>query len=251
MPRYSDDQIEEFENNKQHWLARGSELTPKFLTHRFENERAEKFSREGFARRLGYLNHIFERMEEIYPPNSSNVDRAYVRDAEVFLQSFTMNVFGAIDNLAWVWALENDLRNASGTPLGPSDMVFSGKRSKILRKSLPNNLRKSVDESAGWFDIIGLYRHGVAHQIPLYIPRNLNPTDVKKVEEYRTEIDDCVKQGDWRRISELNSRIYTLGDFGPYMALCEPHPPMLLHPQMVCDYATVVNLGELILEALK
>tara|TARA_B100001057_G_C22793750_1_gene928723 strand:+ start:454 stop:1209 length:756 start_codon:yes stop_codon:yes gene_type:complete len=251
MPRYSDDQIDEFETNKRDWLARGSKLTTSFLTHRFKNERAERFSREGFARRLGYLEHIFERIEEIYPPNCTNADRRVVRDAEVLLQSFTMNVFGALDNLAWVWALENDLRNAKGSPLGPSEMVFSGRRSKALRKSLSKELKNSVDESADWFDIIGLYRHGVAHQIPLYIPRNLNPKEVRKVEEYRAEINNCIKRGDWRRVSELNSRIYALGDFGPYMALCEPHPPMLLHPQMVCDYATVVNLGELILKALK
>ena len=47
--------------------------------------------------------HCFKRVFEIYPPNRTNVLGDDERsDLEAFIQTFTINLYGAIDNLAWI-----------------------------------------------------------------------------------------------------------------------------------------------------
>jgi hypothetical protein len=112
--QYAAEQIEEYEQNKNLWMERADGLLTTILSYDFKVERAGEFARTGFGRRLGYLEHAMRRMGEVYPPNCSGASREQVRDAELILQAFVMNVFGAIDNLAWIWALERGVIGARG-----------------------------------------------------------------------------------------------------------------------------------------
>ena len=134
--QYAAEQIEEYERNKHLWMERADGLLTTTLTYGFKAERAGEFARTGFGRRLGYLEHAMRRMDEVYPPNCSNASREQVRDAELILQAFVMNVFGAIDNLAWVWALERSVAGPKGQPLWPAEICFVGPRSRWLAASL-------------------------------------------------------------------------------------------------------------------
>lgn len=157
-----------------------------------------------------------------------------------------MNVFGAIDNLAWIWSLERNLTRQNGDALIRTERVFIGKNSKVVTKSLTPEVKKIVSESKDWFEKIGDYRHGIAHQIPLYIPRVLSKNDAVDLEKISVSIDEAIVSKDSRRVSNLVQKKFSLGDFGPYMALGGSHDPILLHAQMICDYSTVVHLGEAI-----
>ena len=54
------------------------------------------------------MHHCIERVFEILPPEQDErpSDRILF-GATVFIQSFVMNIFGALDNLAWIWVSEN------------------------------------------------------------------------------------------------------------------------------------------------
>jgi hypothetical protein len=244
--QYSEEQITEYEESRQRWLDRGDALLTTILTQTFANPQAGEYARTGFARRLGYLDHAMLRLDEVYPPNIVNAPRDRVRDAELILQAFVMNVFGAIDNLAWVWALERNVTGPGGRALYGSEMVFVGPRCDHLIASLTPPILDEIANAAEWFDVIGAYRHGVAHQIPIYIPRLFSEDESAEFGRLEFAIRDAFAADDLDAALELMDRKHGLGDYGAMMALNGERRPMLLHPQLVCDLATVVNLGETI-----
>jgi hypothetical protein len=248
--QYTAEQIEEYERNKHEWLDRAGGLLTTALTYGFKVERAGEFARTGFCRRLGYLEHAIRRMDEVYPPNCTRASREQVKDAELILQAFVMNVFGAIDNLAWVWALERDLTGPKGQPLWPAEICFTGPRSRWMVATLTPPILTALDNAKEWFDQIGAYRHGVAHQVPIYIPRLYSAADIASSEEIDVAINEAIAAGQKKELGPLLDKRHRLGDYGAYMALNGEHRAMLLHPQMVCDLATVVELGELIMSEL-
>ena len=248
--QYSAEQIEDYESGRHEWMERAEMLLTTVLTYRFQIERAGEFARTGFGRRLGYLEQSMNRMDDIYPPNCARASRDQVRDAELILQAFVMNVFGAIDNLAWIWALERGVTGAREQPLKPSEISFVGPRSRWLVSSLSAPILSALDNAKEWFDQIGAYRHGVAHQIPIYIPRLYSADDAAASEQLAAEINDAAAAKDMDRLLPLLDKRHSLGDYGAYIALNGERQPMLLHPQMVCDLATVVELGEIIMREL-
>lgn len=248
--QYAAEQIEEYDQNKHVWMERADRLLTTILSYGFKVEQAAEFARTGFGRRLGYLEHALRRMDEVYPPNCSGASREQVRDAELILQAFVMNVFGGIDNLAWVWALERGVTGAKEQPLWPGEICFVGPRSRFLVASLTTPILAALGNAKEWFDQLGAYRHGVAHQVPIYIPRLYSPEDVASSEEIGAAISEAIVAGDTKRLMPLLDQRHRLGDYGAYMALNGERRPMLLHPQMVCDLATVVELGEIIISEL-
>lgn len=251
-PQYSTEQIDDYERNRREWVERADTLVTTILTHTFQVERAGEFARTGFARRLGYLEHAMRRMDDVYPPNYPDASREQVRDAELLLQAFVMNVFGAIDNLAWMWALERRVTGAKGLALFPAEICFVGPRSGNLVASLSQPVLSALESAKEWFEQIGAYRHGVAHQIPIYIPRLYSADDMKESDELGIAINEAIAARDTKRMLPLLDRRHSLGSYGAYMALSGERRPMLLHPQMVCDLATVVDFGEIIIgEMLK
>lgn len=247
---YSPEQIEQYEQTRDDWLKRVDNLLDRVIMQHFSVERAGQFAREGFGRRLGYLKHAILRISEVYPPNAVEPTRDQVRDAEMLLQAFAINVFGAIDNLAWVWSLEKHVTHSDGSPLKPRERCFEGKNAKLLRNSLTPPIINALDNGKDWFTTIGKYRHGVAHQIPIYIPQLLNREDQENLRIINQEIDKYITYGDYNNLASLFNQKFNLGKYGSYMALTGEIAPMKIHPQMVCDVATVVNLGEILFDEL-
>ena len=250
MRNYTDEQIEDYEEGRREWLRRGDELTDNALSYSCKNRRAEQFLREGFVRRLSYLEHAMFRLADIYPPNLVKASRDTVRDAELLVQSFVMNVFGAIDNLAWVWVLERGVTRPDGQELSRTEVVFYGPRARTLLASLTPALGAVINDSGEWFKALRTYRDGVAHQIPIYIPRLLNNDEAEKSARLGVAIDEAITARNLRLMSELLDERNHLGHYGAFMALNGEQLPMMLHPQMVCDLATVVNLGETLFSEL-
>lgn len=245
MRNYTDDQLEEYESDRFKWLRRSDELADTVLSHSFSSPRAEQFSREGFVRRLKNLDHAMNRLADVYPPNTLKAPRDTIRDAELLLQSFVMNIFGAIDNLAWVWALECEITRPNGKALSRLEVAFYGQQAKTLFKSLTPALVEVINEGNDWFKALRSYRDGVAHQIPIYIPRLYDNDEAEKAEQINVAINDAIATRNHTLMGELMDQRFHLGDYGAVMALCGKQQTILLHPQMICDLATVVNLGEI------
>jgi hypothetical protein len=67
-------------------------------------------------RRFNTMHHCIERVFEILPPEQDKRPAdAVLLDTAVYIQSFIMNVFGALDNLAWIWV------GASAIPVGDKE----------------------------------------------------------------------------------------------------------------------------------
>jgi hypothetical protein len=250
MRRYTDKQIVDYEKGRQDWINRAEELRYTVLCYSFNDPRAQKFSREGFFRRLITLDHAMRRLAEIYPPNTRNASRDTVRDVEILLQSFVMNVFGAIDNLAWIWAFERGVRHPCGKELRRTQVVFDGGGAGRLYDSLTPALKQMIIEAKDWLNALRDYRNGVAHQIPIYIPRLLNEDEVKKAACLNVAINDAIVARNYGLVNELFVKHNNLGDYGAVMALSAEHREHIFHAQMVCDLATVVELGETLFSEL-
>jgi len=243
---YSPDQIAELENDLLDWLQRSDKLSDLAVCFPYSNTDARKFATQGLSRRLKYLEHALKRVFEIYPMNASRMDREVVREAELLLQAFCMNVFGAIDNLAWVWVTERAVTKEEGRELSHFEVVFDGKKAKILRASLTAKVLTEVEAAEGWFQVLRSYRDGIAHQIPIYIPRLIDPSMAQQWNEHNRGIEKAILSKAFDQADQLMDELPAIGDYGSLMALCDKHSPLMLHPQMICDLATVVNLGEAI-----
>jgi hypothetical protein len=79
-------------------------LPEEYLSLRLTNEAAYEHARHGFFRRLGTLKRCIENVYSTYlPERFDKPSRNKCLDLAINLQSFIFNVFGCIDNLAWVW----------------------------------------------------------------------------------------------------------------------------------------------------
>src|SRR5712691_8547084 len=84
-------------------------LLGEYLSLALANEAAYEFVRHGFVRRLGTLKRCIENVYSVYlPERCDKPTRNECLDLAINLQSFIFNVFGCIDNLAWVWVKEKD-----------------------------------------------------------------------------------------------------------------------------------------------
>jgi hypothetical protein len=75
--------------------------------------------------------------EAIPPERTDRPSRDELTDATISIQSFIFNVFGAVNNLAWIWMAENGQKRRDGTPirdayvgLGPDNTAVRGTRSR-------------------------------------------------------------------------------------------------------------------------
>lgn len=83
--------------------------------------------------------------------------------ATISIQAFVLNVFGALDNLAWIWASELPLKvSAMKTGLGP--------KCKDVRASFSPGMLNYLRNLDPWFEHIVDFRDALAHRIPLYVP---------------------------------------------------------------------------------
>jgi hypothetical protein len=70
----------------------------------YKTQDGKRYATHGFSRRFNTMHHCVERVFEIIPPEQEDKPSdAILYDATVFIQSFVMNSFGALDNLAWIW----------------------------------------------------------------------------------------------------------------------------------------------------
>lgn len=76
----------------------------------FRSEQAREYAHQGFMRRIRTLQRCIENVFRIIPPE--RVDRptkSELDDAQINLQAFYANTYGAADNLAWIFVFERGM----------------------------------------------------------------------------------------------------------------------------------------------
>lgn len=244
------EQIEKMHVTLDEWRVRESAVTDALFAYKFGDAVAREMMQHGFSRRVADLKHGLERVFEILPPEAKEAARGDLQDATAFLQSFVINTFGAIDNLAWVWALEFCSVNRGKLP----DRGRIGLRpvNTTVRGSLSNATQNYLKGTDDWFGYLEEYRHALAHRIPLYIPpKTFNDADSA---EFKRLEDDMLAVGwSWERWHEVQAAQGKLGVFHPVMmhSYGEGARPVWFHGQMICDFATVIEIAEHVVRDLQ
>jgi hypothetical protein len=251
---YSRETIAEMQNKLDEWRVREDALTRWLFGYPFAAAVAREMMRHGLSRRIADLQHGLDRIFEILPPDAEAPSRSDLYDATAFLQAFVINTFGAIDNLAWVWACEAHVRDERDRPLVRSRIGLTPDH-ETLRGSLSKQTQAYLRGTDAWFGYQEEYRHALAHRIPLYIPsKTFNDADTAEFE--RLEKEMLAEEWSWERWHEVGAAQRKLGVFEPVMmhSYGERARPIYFHAQMISDFSTVIEIAEHVardLEALR
>lgn len=197
-------------------------LIDHFTNRQYQQPRAREFAQHGFSRRLKTITRSVERVFALIPPESAGEQTAENRaDTEVYIQAFVSNIFGSIDNLAWIWTYERQILQPNGQPL-PKAWVGLRPDNAFLRGTLSTGFQQYLGTLADWFAYLEDYRHALAHRIPLYIPP-LVVTPNHPNGEFRPLVMHSFEEGT---------------------------QPFVFHPQMLADFNTIDSLGRRMLDEL-
>lgn len=250
---YSDEALKQLAEGYAAIGGRYDHLLEKYVLLNLKNPRAREFAHQGFPRRLKVMVRCIINVFDGIPPEKAELpSRDRLTDVTINIQSFVFNVFGAIDNLAWIWAIERGQKRPDGTPipdthigLGPNNMSVRGTFSMELQ-----NYLKTLDP---WFGYIADLRHALAHRIPLYIPPYVIQTDDEAAyRDLEMKMAEAARKRDFNEYDRLSAEQLRLGHFRPWVqhSFEEGAKPVVFHAQMLADFNTVEEIAQKMTEEL-
>ena len=218
------------------------------FTHRtYANSRAQEYGTQGFSRRLKTLKRCIEQVFKILPPDRADKPtNDELSDATINIQAFVFNVFGSVDNLAWLWVLEKGLDI-------PRIEIGLRPKNVFVRNSFSIEFQSYLRLFDEWFGYLENFRHALAHRIPLYIPPYMVPKSaVDKYKEFDGRMTEAFAQRDFDAYERLSEEQERLGVFQPWFTHSheEKARTVVFHAQLLADFNTVVELGQKILMEL-
>lgn len=233
------------------WQSTFIQFTQRSFTHL----RAWEFANQGFSRRLKTLVHCFNKVYETIPLELEGLPtERQCYECAINIQAFVFNVFGSLDNLAWIWVEEKQIKLENGEPL-PVSFVGLGKKNTYVRNSLSADFQAYLKSIQEWFDGLEEFRHALAHRIPLYIPPYR--VDPGRQSEYLA-LEERMRKTFGEEYHRLSAQQKALGVFYPVIAHSlfetgkqgKPRQKIFFHPQLVADLNTIIVLGQMMLEEL-
>ena len=229
-------------------------LLLKYLNLNLKNRTAAEYCTHGFLRRLATLKRCIENIFNISPAEKSDkLPNDDLLDLAINLQSFMFNVFGCLDNLAWIVLVKNNSKmkkidRLRGTAVG----LMSKEKNKNVIESFSQDFQDYLNASTKWYDeYLKEYRHALAHRIPLYIPPScLNEKEFKQYESLEKRKVEARKQNNFQLVSQINEEQDRLGKFVPIMkhSFAENSRPVVFHAQILIDWNTIVDIAEKFLD---
>ena len=216
-----------------------------------KSARAREYLSQGLCRRINIIRRCVENVFAIFPPDRVRLlSRDELSDVQINLHAFVVNVYGVLDNLAWVYVTENGLENE----LRRNDI---GLFSKKTQGHLPLALREYLTTSpiATWFnDYAKNFRDALAHRIPLYVPpAGFTKDDEERWDRLEGEISVAILAQQFEQVERLEEEkanvgmvyaafLHSLSDVGAR--------PVQLHAQMLSDALTVLEVTEKVAKEL-
>ncbi|UFW88957.1 hypothetical protein BjapCC829_10830 [Bradyrhizobium barranii] len=250
MAFLSPDQIKEIEKKIGTLLPKYNEMLLKLPFTPFQQEKAAEYFFHGFVRRMGTLVRCVDNVFALIPMDTERVpSKDVLHDAQINIQSFFANVYGCVDNLAWVWVYEKGLdkqirRNRVGLRAKDTE----------VRSALSASFQDYLVRLDPWLDYIIEYRDALAHRIPLYVPPGGVPE--RHVEAYnsleRSIREALYVRGDPYEYERLLAEQNKLLVFHPLIShsVTETTARFAFHVQMVVDFLTVDEMGNKMLDEL-
>ena len=185
----------------------------------------------------------------LFPPETkARLAADVLHDLDINLHAFLINVAGIGDNWAWAYVLRHNIESdfAKRTHIGLFMKETIRRFPEALRKYL-----KAKDAATWYHDYAKVYRDGLAHGIPAYLPpAQLSPKDRERWHDLESQERVAREQNDEKRIEEVWDERGKLG--APCFLLVTSSGGNVhqvhLHAQMVSDVGFVVEFGELFLQ---
>lgn len=213
---------------------------------------AQENAHHGFCRRLKTLKVCIENVFALCPPDSTKAPED-IEDVTINIQAFIFNLYGALDNLAWIWVFEKKVTHPDGAPLKPGQ-VGLGPKFASVRKSLSPELRAKLKTKAmrKWFEHIEDYRHALAHRIPLYIPPYLvDPKHQERHYELSRLAAEAFGRKDYEEYKRLEAEQLALGWFDPRITHSVTKARAVqFHPGLLANWLTLQMIFEMIIRDL-
>ena len=246
---YPPEQIDKIIQEKNKVLHRLNELQITLnykLAPTLQSKRAREYLLHGINRRLMVLHQTIKNVYEIFPltreDHLSHMERINI---EINLHAFTINIYGLLDNVAWVYVFENNLEK----------IIQRGRHgvglfSKNTIKHFPDRIKQylSSDSIQSWYSNYAKnYRDALVHRIPLYVPPyTIEPKNTQKYNDYDSKILELMSVGDFESINKLRKDQNSIGSIcGLFVHSYFDHDaanPVMFHPQMLADSNTVIEI---------
>jgi hypothetical protein len=228
-------------------------LVEAIVARKYKSRQATDHAQRGFARRIGTLARCIENSFAILPPDFQGLpDSDRLADATIQIQAFVFNLVGALDNLAWMWVLEAGITQRNGKPL-PNQRVGLRRGHKCVRESFSSSTQEYLMSFDNWFDYVEDFRHALAHRIPFYIPPyTVSNSDTAAYRQSQEDQWKALGQGNWDAYIAAQSTQESLSVFVPWITnqSDQDHKSVYIHPQILTDFKTVVDIAWTILSAL-
>lgn len=224
-----------------------------YLNRKYVTTRALEYARHGLVRRVKILVRCIERVFDILQPSQEHLPAGdELSNAAINIQAFVFNVFGSLDNLAWIWVAEKSITRSDGSSLANS-MIGLRKKNVIVRESFSSEFQAYLDHIEPWFHHIESLRHALAHRIPLYVIPYMVPESKKEAFlEFDVLISDALERGDPDEADRLLDEQKRFVAFYPYIthSFEEKAPTIVFHAQMLADLSTIDYLAWKMVEEL-
>jgi len=199
--------------------------------------------------RRGFINaHCLRRIYKISPPTrTEHLTHEEREDITVFLLTFLFNISGIIDNLSWAWFYEKEIYKKKDPNTFKLNVHLFNKKFKKYLPVEVNNLLQKFDE---WQKHIKDFRDPIAHRIPPYvIPFFVNHSGAEKYKELQKQFS---LENDLDKKEKLLKQMDTLGDYEPTYthSISEGSPLVAMHPQLLADTNTIVEIIKIIIKNL-
>jgi hypothetical protein len=252
MARYfSEERCAELHAGRDEVSRQFTDLRDRFFLRTYATDRGAEFAKHGFCRRLDTLVRVIDQVYELLPPEQEDIPpRDDVIDATTAIQAFTMNAFGCLDNIAWIWVYEKNVKGKHGVDLDPKSV---GLGKKVVRDKLTQQFRDLLDKRHNWFANLINFRDSLAHRIPLYIPPYTVPeANIEQYKQFDKQKWEEPAKSDPNEYEKVKAEQLKLCHFVPGMthSIFEQAPQVEFHSQLLNDYVTIDEYGRTLLEEL-
>ncbi len=213
------------------------------FSNSLSNEKSKEYLLHGVCRRLGVILKCCENIFEIFPPQRTKLlSHDELNEIQINLHAYMVNIYGVLDNLAWVYVMEHQLLDLANRK--KSIGLFLKDTQKHLPKKLSEYLNTGLAKT--WFkDYVQHYRDALAHRIPLYVPPfTVLKSDAQKYAQLDRLAWEELLNHNFDRMNELHSERDSLTSVCAvflHSSYNEASKPLVLHPQIVCDIKTILE----------
>jgi hypothetical protein len=221
-------------------------LMEKYLSIKYKNTSAAEFSSHGFLRRVRTMRRCCDNIFTLYPPEASHLpSQEDLIDLGINLQSFVLNTYGCLDNLAWIWIREKQVKRKKQEPY-PKQVSINA---NWLVETLPEPVQNLFQESdyKAWFKYIKETRDALVHRIPIYVPpRQMNQSEQQAYVKMVEQSNAALLNGHFEECERILNEGEKIGHFIPVMkhSFIEASPLVLFHAQILYDWSSINRIAE-------